>query len=134
VSDSPTLGPEVADEILLTLPALATFARVARLAVTGLASRMGFSYDEIEDLRIAVGELTNVLIGDEASGGAEPGGRLELRCTFSADRLVVEATRTPPGTEPAITSLTDQILRAVVDDVEIDASEPRVRLLKRRRP
>jgi anti-sigma regulatory factor (Ser/Thr protein kinase) len=131
VSDAPILDPDVVDEIRLTLPALATYARVARLAVTGLASRMAFSYDEIEDLRIAIGELTNVLIGD---GAGDPEARLELICRFAPDTLVVEARRTPAGVDPAITSLTDQILRAVVDDVEIDTAEPRVRLLKRRRP
>lgn len=113
------------EEIRLTLPALAPYGRVARLAVTGLASRMGFSYDEIEDLRIAIGEVCGLLLDDA-------GGRLALRCTLTVDALEVEATRHPVGTPPAPTDLSRQILLAVVDEAEITPAEARVRVLKRR--
>ncbi|MFS8513265.1 MAG: anti-sigma B factor RsbW, partial [Planifilum fulgidum] len=44
------------DMIELTIPAKADFVGVVRLAVSGIASRMGFSYDDIEDLKVAVAE------------------------------------------------------------------------------
>lgn len=117
---------EVTDEIRLTLPALASYARVARLAVTGLASRLGFSYDEIEDLRIAVGEISGLLV-DEGDG------RLTYRCAVTGDGLAVEATR-EPGAEPAAPSeLTRQILASVLDEVHVDDDRAHVRALKRRR-
>lgn len=50
------------DEIRLSLPAVAEYARLARLAVGGLAIRVGFDYDEVEDLRIAVGEAFSLII------------------------------------------------------------------------
>ncbi|QXC59462.1 hypothetical protein KSP35_13750 [Aquihabitans sp. G128] len=119
--------PEVdqVEEIKLTLPALVDYARVARLAVTGLASRMGFSYDEIEDLRIAVGELCSVLLDGT-------GDRLVFRCTLGAGSLEVEASREPVGPALAINELTRQILLAVVDEADFDLDLARVRVTKRR--
>lgn len=119
--------PEVdqVEEIKLTLPALVDYARVARLAVTGLASRMGFSYDEIEDLRIAVGEVCSVLLDGS-------GGRLELRCTLTDGALALETTRLPTGPPLQISDLTRQILLAVVDEADIDQDRAQVRVVKRR--
>ena len=118
----PSVGePEV---IRLTLPALAPYARIARLAVTGLASRMGFSYDEIEDLRIALGEVFGVLVDDHA------GSRLTFTCTLDGPTMVVEATREPASPAPAVGDLTRQILDAVVDEADIDPDRARIRVVK----
>lgn len=116
---------EQVEEIKLTVPTLAAYSRVARLAVTGLASRMGFSYDEIEDLRIAIGEVCGLLLDNSD-------GRLTLRCFSTADALEVEATRHPVGVVPVASDLTRQILLAVVDLAEISPDEARVRVVKRR--
>ena len=116
---------EQVEEIKLTVPALVTYSRVARLAVTGLASRMGFSYDEIEDLRIAVGEVCGLLLNNGD-------GRLTFRCTLSDSALEFEATRSPIGDPPVASDLTRQILLAVVDVAEITPDEARVRVIKRR--
>lgn len=45
-----------AETVQLTIPCRAEYVGVARLAVLGIASRMPFSYDEVEDVRLAVGE------------------------------------------------------------------------------
>lgn len=119
--------PEVAQDeaIKLSVPAVASYSRVARLAIAGLGSRIGFSYDEVEDLRIAVGEVCGVLLD-----GA--GGRLTFECRAGADVLEVIATRTPVGEVPVVTDLTTQILDAVVDEVDLDPAAARIRIKKRR--
>jgi serine/threonine-protein kinase RsbW len=45
--------------ITLSIPALSDYVRVVRLAVTGVASRMRFAYDEVEDIKLAVSEACN---------------------------------------------------------------------------
>ena len=45
------------DEVRLTVPAMPEFLRLARVTATGLASRLGFTFDEVEDLRLAIDEL-----------------------------------------------------------------------------
>ena len=47
---------EPADIIELTIPCKSEYVGVARLAISGIASRMAFSYDDVEDIKIAVGE------------------------------------------------------------------------------
>ena len=49
-------------EISLQIPALAEFVGVARLAISGVAARMNFTIDEIEDIKISISEAcTNVI-------------------------------------------------------------------------
>ena len=45
-----------ANTVELVIPCRPEFVGIARLAVLGIASRMPFSYDEVEDVRLAVGE------------------------------------------------------------------------------
>src|SRR5688572_22980454 len=71
-------------EVHLALPATPEFVRLARVTATGLASRAGFSIDEVEDLRLAIDELCFTLIG---SKGKE--GRLELRYRLDGNALEV---------------------------------------------
>lgn len=123
VSEDPEV--EQVDEVRLTLPAIPTYARVARLAVTGLASRIGFTYDEIEDLRIAVGEIFELLV--------DHGGRVTCRCTVTAEAFSMETTVAPPRPPGAAPELSRQVLDAVADHVELDLDRARVLLVKRRR-
>ncbi len=114
------------DEIRLSLPALHPYGRVARLAITGLASRNGYSYDDVEDLRIAVGELFGILVPEERSDA-----RLRLTCVLLPDALDITAERVPAAGVGQITDLSRQILAAVVDRHEIDAADGRARIVKR---
>ncbi|MEJ7584921.1 MAG: ATP-binding protein [Acidimicrobiales bacterium] len=115
----------IEDEIRLSLPAEPEFARLARLAVGGLASRVGFDYDEVEDLRIAVSEACSLLIGPAPSRAT-----VTLVFRLGADGMEIDVTGghrpTPVGTD----ALSGQILEAVVDRHEVRADG--VRLYKRR--
>lgn len=44
------------DRITLTVPARGDYARTVRMAAAELATRMGMSYDEVDDVRMAVEE------------------------------------------------------------------------------
>lgn len=110
-----------ADEIRLTLPATAGHARVARLALTGLASRNGFTYDEVEDVRIAVGETFSILVADGPAGS-----RILLRCRVGDGQLEVDAETLPPRPLPAVDDLSRQILAAVTAGSTIDHEHGRI--------
>ena len=43
----------------LRIPAASEYVRVVRLALTGVASRMSFTYNEVEDIKVAVAEACN---------------------------------------------------------------------------
>ncbi|MFC4779553.1 anti-sigma B factor RsbW [Paenibacillus sp. GCM10023252] len=45
--------------IKLQIPAEAENMELVRLTLYGIASKMGFSYEEIEDMKVAVGEACN---------------------------------------------------------------------------
>lgn len=50
------------DYIEMKLPAKAEYVGVIRLTVSGIASRMGFTYESIDDLKVAVSEaITNAV-------------------------------------------------------------------------
>lgn len=50
------------DRIELILPFKAEFVSVARLTASGIASRVGFDIDTIEDIKVSVAEVCNRII------------------------------------------------------------------------
>ncbi|MFC3039290.1 anti-sigma B factor RsbW [Virgibacillus xinjiangensis] len=50
------------DFVEMKVPAKAEYVGVIRLSVSGIANRMGFSYEDIEDLKVAISEaITNAV-------------------------------------------------------------------------
>ncbi|AIQ65565.1 Serine-protein kinase RsbW [compost metagenome] len=46
-------------KVMLQLPASADYVDIVRLNLYGIASKMGFSYEDIEDMKVAVSEACN---------------------------------------------------------------------------
>lgn len=118
------------DEVVLVVPAAPEYLRLARMTAAGLASRLGFTYDDVEDLRIAVDELCFVLVG---SGGRA--GSIALTYCVDDGALTIEGVGrfTPGEAVEAPSELSEQILAAVVDEhaLHLSGDEPRFRLRKR---
>ena len=107
------------DELVrLSVPAEPEYIRLARLTAAGLASRLGFSYDEVEDLRIAVDELCYLLLGS----GRGP-GVVTLTFTTEASGLVVRGNGTDDHRRGEFAELSEQILRAIVDEYDLDGDD-----------
>lgn len=53
------MKPEI---VRLTVPAEAEFIDLVRLTLYGIASKLGFSYEEIEDMKVAVAEACNNVV------------------------------------------------------------------------
>ena len=126
-----TRGPTSKDEVLLAMPADPEFLRLARIAGMGLASRLSFTIDEIDDLRIAIDELLFALIGSKGRAG-----RVVVRYALLDGALAVTGTGdfSDGGSGPGLNDLSELILDAVADEHTIDASgpAPTFRMLKRR--
>jgi serine/threonine-protein kinase RsbW len=77
-------GREVKDQVTIQMPAEGAYLSVLRTATAGLAARLDFTLDEIEDLRIAVDEACGMLLGQAA-----PGATLECDFTLGPDRISI---------------------------------------------
>lgn len=111
------------DTIRMTIPALLAYVRLPRVAIAGLATRSGFSYDEVEDLRLAVGEVCQVLLD-----GADRDGTLTIDFAVARGTVRVQvAIDAAPGVHEGLPErLAEQILAATVGKVEVDDDGRRI--------
>lgn len=119
------------DVVILTLPASSAYLSVLRTATAGLAARLDFTLDEIEDLRIAVDEACAMLLT-----GARPG--TDLICTFELEPALITVAVTvqsKDGRLPARDTFAWTVLSALAGHVDA-ATEPghrtTIRLVKRK--
>ncbi|HEY1116810.1 MAG TPA: ATP-binding protein [Acidimicrobiales bacterium] len=104
------------DRIRMTIPALLAYVRLPRVAIAGLATRSGFSYDEVEDLRLAVGEVCQVLL----DGGDREGTlTIDFSLARGTVRVQVAIDAPPPGHDSLVERLAEQILAATVGKLEV---------------
>ena len=114
--------------VTLVVPATPEYLRLARLASADTASRAGFDYEEIDDLRIAVTELCHLLIGADATG------EVTLEFHVAPDAITIEGHAAAPGT-PVDNEFSETLIATVVDEHSISDGDGgrRFQLRKRRR-
>jgi serine/threonine-protein kinase RsbW len=83
------------DHVAVCMPAEGAYLSVLRTATAGLAARLDFTLDEIEDLRIAVDEACAMLLSQ-----AIPGTNLE--CAFDLGAAEMTITVSVTAAEPRI--------------------------------
>jgi len=120
-------------EVRLEVPASPEYLRVARMMAAGVASRLGFTLEELDDLRIAIDELCFCLVGRNGRPGT-----IAIRYLMQPDGLAVEGVghfADRADGEPRLSPLSVQILKAVTDECQVDGGPdgPSFRLVKRRR-
>ncbi|GAB3815458.1 ATP-binding protein [Micromonospora zhanjiangensis] len=127
-----TTQPAVDDDVvLLTVPADGGYLSVLRTATAGLAARLHFALDEIEDLRIAVDEACAMLLAVSRNGA-------ELDCRFAVteDALTVEVSvPTSAGAQlPSESSFAWKVLTALTTSASAGTANGRasIGLLTRR--
>jgi serine/threonine-protein kinase RsbW len=119
------------DIVELRLPADGAYLSVLRTATAGLAARLDFTLDEIEDLRIAVDEACALLLADVPDHG-------ELNCVFSLAPEALSVTVTAPtrtGRLPRRHTFAWTVLTALAGEVDASITEGgllSINLLKRR--
>jgi serine/threonine-protein kinase RsbW len=133
VVPEPSTTDQAADVVLLAVPASGAWLGVLRTATASLASRLSFTLDEIEDLRIAVDEACAILLALASLDAV-----LSCRFTVTEDALTVDAT--VPTDNPSSARLPSgesfawQVLSALADDVaaKVENELVSIRLTKRR--
>jgi serine/threonine-protein kinase RsbW len=113
------------DIVEVRLPAAGAYLSVLRTATAGLAARLDFTLDEIEDLRIAVDEACAMLLPQAISES-------ELTCVFELlpDRMYIAVSvPTTAGRLPDRNTFAWTVLTALAGEVEADVDEgKRVRI------
>lgn len=107
------------DVVLLSVPADGAYLGVLRTAAAGLAARLHFTLDEVEDLRIAVDEACAMLLGLAASGAP-----LECRFALADGTLGVEVAvaADPAATAPARSSFAWRALTALTAEARAEVA------------
>jgi serine/threonine-protein kinase RsbW len=131
-----TLG--IGDRVELIFPARGDLVVLARLVASAISARAGFDIEELEDLRLAVGELCLLAL----QGSDARHGDVRLEFTVSDDSLDISCTlvgaapdmTTQSGEGAETDQLSEQILAALVDEHGREQADGSVRTwLKKRR-
>jgi serine/threonine-protein kinase RsbW len=102
------------DHVELQVPASGAYLTVLRTAAAGLAARLDFTLDDIEDLRIAVDEACALLLPIAAEGA-------QLTCRFELQGTVLQVAVSVPSNAdapPEPGSFAWTVLSALAGDVE----------------
>ncbi len=105
---------ETRDQVKVCLPAEGAYLSVLRTATAGLAARLDFTLDEIEDLRIAVDEACAMLLAQ-----AIPGTTLECAFDLGTDQMTVTVSVVAAGPRiPARDTFAWTVLSALAGTVD----------------
>jgi serine/threonine-protein kinase RsbW len=130
-----TLGD--GDQVVLTFPARGDLVVLARLVASAISTRVGFDIEELEDLRLAVGELC--LLAMQGSDARHGDLRLEFTVLFeSLDIACTLVGALPAGNArdadgDEADELSEQILAALVDEHGREQRDGSVRAWLRKR-
>ena len=105
---------ETADYVHVRMPAESAYLSVLRTATAGLAARLDFTLDEIEDLRIAIDEACAMLLAQ-----AIPGTDLECGFELGADQVTITVSVTAAQAKmPARDTFAWTVLSALAGTVD----------------
>ncbi|MGP8001318.1 MAG: anti-sigma factor [Streptosporangiaceae bacterium] len=105
---------EAEDRVTIRMPAEGAYLSVLRTATAGLAARLDFTLDEIEDLRIAVDEACGLLLSQAA-----PGADLDCDFTLAEDSMTIAVSVPSPRAQlPARDTFAWTVLSALAGSVD----------------
>jgi serine/threonine-protein kinase RsbW len=128
-SARPVAHPE--SSVRLLIPSSVRHLRLARVTASTMASDLSFDLQDIEDLRVAVDELSALLIED-----CPPDAVLELTFDAIDGGLRIKGHIAAPGLPaPTLHPVARELLELVADEYEFspDGDSRAFRLTKRRR-
>lgn len=106
------------DNIELLLPFKAEYVSIARLASSGISTRIGFDMETIEDIKVAIAEVCNKLVktGSETAKGYKITFKIsekKLTVVFDCEDKTKKCIFTDKNEELGVS-----IINALMDEVE----------------
>ncbi len=110
----------IRDTVSIRMPAVSAYLSVLRTATAGLAARLDFTLDQIEDLRIAVDEACAMLLRQ-----AIPGTDLLTEFELDGQQMTVRVeVNTVGSAEPKRDDFAWMVLTALADEVDAVTESP----------
>lgn len=118
------------ETVSIRIPASPQYIQVVRLVASGLAARLKFTIDDIEDLKIAVDELAAYLTGNQ---GRE--GTIQVAFNLTDDGIEIAGRADLAAGQkvrPDLTEFSRMILDTVADSasLELDDGAPVFKVTK----
>lgn len=101
------------DRVSVSFPASPDFSRIGRVAVAGLALRLGVDIGDVEKLRLAVDESVAALRGP---------GRIRLDASWEPDQLLITLGNPDAPLDAAEQVEVTEVLSPMVDEVTVDTT------------
>ena len=105
------------DQLRVTFPASSGFGRIGRVAVAGLALRLGYDVAVVERLRLAVDTAVAELAGS---------GRITLVAAWDSAALTVQLSNPDAGLDETSRSRARRSLAELVGEPQVEASALRL--------
>ena len=106
----------------IRLPAETAYVAVLRMASSGIAARLDFTLDDVDDLKMAVSEACAMVLAD-----ATPGGSLYADFFLGEGRIEVHVAADSINADPPDPgSFAWQVLATTASEVSAEASHDRV--------
>lgn len=110
------------DNIELILPLKPEYVSIARLTASGIANRVGFDIDTIEDIKVAISEVCSKIV----SVGSSVAEKYTISFSVLSSKLVVSFACEDESLHYLFKDSTDElgfsILTALMDDLELSNS------------
>lgn len=109
----------ISDNVTLMLPAKSEYVSTARLTASSVANRMGFNIDEVEDIKVAVSEVCNLILSKVGDGLRQ----YKISFQIEIDKLEIIFTGENNKIECFNESIENEyclyIMKALMDSVEL---------------
>lgn len=103
------------DRIELLVPMRAEYASTLRTLAASVGADLGFSIDELDDVRLAISEVFSVLV--DGAAGSDRRARIEMWATDTSLSVTLGCDGAP--TDVQLDDLAEHILRSVTDSYDV---------------
>ncbi|WP_024833093.1 ATP-binding protein [Ruminiclostridium josui] len=107
------------DNVVLVLPAKSEYVSTARLTASSVSTRAGFNIDEIEDIKVAVSEVCNIIL----SRAEKNISQYRISFDISTDNIKITFTAENGTLDCFEQSIENEyglyIMKALMDSVEL---------------